>query len=111
MTKGIPKSVADKVLVVLGTLIVVADFVAKLSLGTGLTGDAIGVGMIVKGMEEFLTGDTVSAVKDFITGAKAVEASTPQAKVDVMKIVADPVPVIEAVAPVVAEVIDEKKIV
>jgi multisubunit Na+/H+ antiporter MnhC subunit len=111
MVKGIPKSAADKALVVIGLLILVADYVAKLSLGTGITGDAVGVGFIAKGMEEFLTGDTVQAIKDVFTGAKQVEASTPQAKIDALKIAADPIPVVVEVAPalIVAVEAEQKK--
>jgi hypothetical protein len=106
----IPKGTADKIITILGIVILVADNVSKLALGVGISGDAVGVGMIAKGMEEFLGGNTSAAVADVTTGAKTIAADSPAAKVEVEAIAANPLPTVEAVAPVVAAIIDEKKV-
>ncbi len=101
----IPKSTGDKILSVLGAVVTVCGIAASFASGQGLTGIASsigGVAMIAKGMEEFINGDVVDAAADVESGAKAVAASVPAAKIDVKIIAANPVPVIEAVVPVVA---------
>ena len=107
----IPKGTSDKIITILGGIVVIAGIVVSFAKGQGLEGVAgigTGVGMIAKGMEEFLGGQTSAAVKDVVAGAQTIKTSEPAAKIDVQTIGANPVPVAIAAAEVVASEVDKK---
>ena len=109
----IPKGTADKIITILGGVVMIAGIVVSFAKGQGLEGIAgigTGVGMIAKGMEEFMGGNVSAAVADVEAGLSEVKASEPAAKADVASVEANPVPVAEAAAATVAAVIDEQKV-
>ncbi len=110
----IPKSIGDKALAIGGAIITIGGIAlvitGKVSDLTGIAGVITGGMSVIKGMEEFLNGDTVDAVADVESGVKTIAANKDAAVSEAKGVAANPIPVVEAAAPVVAAVIDEKKV-
>jgi hypothetical protein len=73
MVFPVPKNLGDKILSALGLVVTISGIVAGFATGNGavgLAGAATGVGMMAKGMEEFINGTVPleQAVKDIIDG-------------------------------------------
>ena len=109
----IPKGTSDKIITILGAVVMVTGIVASFATGQGdvaIASIASGAGMIVKGMEEFLGGNMSAAVSDVVAGVETIKAAEPAAKEEAVAISKDPVPTAVAAAETVAAVIDEKKV-
>jgi hypothetical protein len=109
----IPKGTADKIITILGGVIMVVGVIVSFAKGQGLDGIAAagtGIALIAKGMEEFIGGNVSAAVADVVSGVEQVKASEPAVEADVKTIEANPVPVAIAAAETVAAKIDEQKV-
>jgi L-asparagine transporter-like permease len=113
----IPKGTGDKIISVLGLVVVILGLAASFAKGQGDVGIATtlgGAGMFAKGMEEFLTGNVSQGAADTVSSVETVKAAEPAAKAEATAIVANPTPIVEAAIPVVAEAvqaaIDKEKV-
>lgn len=76
----LPTSVGDKVLTILGYVVVGAGIVTTFAgaffgvpIASGIATTMGGVAMVAKGMEEFINGDVTQGAADVGAGAKATE--------------------------------------